>query len=259
MPLYKFKREYEKSWETFEGMPVYPNFRDDIHIARTVLEPHIGLPLLLGVDFGLSPAVIVGQLQGNSLKLFREFTTKNEGVQTFIPKVVSQLRILYPEWGLSQMHWYIDPAGFQRAQTDAKTCAQEMYDCARVINIEPGPVDIESRRSSVEHFLLYIDKDGAGLELNESLCPMIAAGFRGGYRYADKTIDIEPNKIVPTKDAHSHPHDGLQYMAWGARNMATDHGILNIPIPSYGFTESKDTTPRSNDYGRRKVSVHKIG
>ncbi len=252
LPLHQYLREYERNWQTFAGMPVFPNFRRDIHIAKQKLEPHLGLPLLFGWDFGLTPACIVGQLQGNSLKVLHEWVSKNEGIQTFAPKVMSHVKMLYPEWSnphKDHFH-FIDPAGFQRAQTDMRTCAQEMQDHAPIYNVEPGPVTFSKRKASVESFLLHIEKAGAGLELDPENCPTLLEGFAGGYRYADAQSDIETSKPTPIKDHHSHPHDAFQYLAYGARENSSLAGLnLDIARPYYSFAKEERPT-QELDYGR---------
>jgi hypothetical protein len=251
LPLHQYLREYERNWHTFAGMPVYPNFRRDIHISKHKIEPQLGLPLLFGWDFGLTPACIVGQMQGNSLKVLHEWVSKNEGIKTFAPKVMTECGFLYPEWSNpAKDHFhFIDPAGFQRAQTDARTCAQEMTESAPIVNLEPGPVVMTKRKGSVEHFLLYIDKDGSGMELDPEHTPTLTDGFAGGYRYADSQTDVESSKPEPIKDQYSHPHDAFQYLCFGALNKMQSYGQdITIPAPAYSFT--KDTTPRGNNYGR---------
>lgn len=251
LPLHQYLREYERNWHTFAGMPVYPNFRRDIHIAKHSIEPQLGLPLLFGWDFGLTPSCIVGQMQGNSLKVLHEWVSKNEGIKTFAPKVMTECSFLYPEWANpARDHFhFIDPAGFQRAQTDARTCAQEMTESANIVNLEPGPVVMTKRKGSVEHFLLYIDKDGSGMELDPEHTPTLTDGFAGGYRYADSQTDVESSKPEPIKDQYSHPHDAFQYLCFGALNKMQSHGMnIDIPAPQYSFTQ--DNPSRGNNYGR---------
>ena len=86
LPLHEYLREYEKSWETFAGMPVFPDFRRDVHVAESKCYPTMGLPLLFGWDFGLTPSCIVGQLEGNRLTVLLERVSKNEGIKTFAPR-----------------------------------------------------------------------------------------------------------------------------------------------------------------------------
>lgn len=244
IPLHKFMREYEKNWQTFEGMPVYPNFQLPLHVPTAKPKAIAGLPLLIGWDFGLTPSAVACQLQGNHLVVLREWVSQNEGIETFAPKVMNELLQLFPQHQdcRNQHFHFIDPAGFQRAQTDARTCAQTMQEAAPIYNVEPGPVDWESRRGAVEHYLLYTDKEGAGLQLDRDACPTLIEGFNGGYRYPDQTTDVEGNKPRPIKNAYSHPHDALQYVAWGAKQKTTQHKV-EIKVPSYRFGEST-TTPR---------------
>jgi hypothetical protein len=252
LPLYQYLREYEKSWSAFSGMPVYPNFRKDIHISSKKLEPHQGLPLLFGWDFGLTPSCILAQKQGNSLKVLKEWVSQNEGIQTFAPKVMSDVGQLYPAWSNPQkdhFHW-IDPAGFQKAQTDARSCAQVMQEYAPIYNLEPGPINLTDRKGAVEHFLLGIDKDGAWLELDPEEVSTLLAGFDGGYRYKDSQSSIETTKPEPIKDKHSHPHDAFQYLAWGAKEKLPSSIVdMEIPAPDYGFTHTSKRPERKLKYG----------
>lgn len=241
LPYHEYMREYEKSWETFSGMPVFPDFRKDIHIAKSKLEPHLGLPLLFGWDFGLTPACIVGQLQGSSLKIFREWISQNEGIKTFAPKVMSDAAIMWPQFADPRTNHYhfIDPAGFQKAQTDARTCAQEMMESGGVINLEPGPVAFTKRKDAVNHFLLKIDRAGAGLEVDEAWAPTLVAGLVGGYRYPDNMTEVESVRPAPIKDKYSHPCDAFEYLCAGARSKQHTSVIGDIPRPQYNFNHSK--------------------
>lgn len=245
LPMHQFLREYERNWQTFAGMPVYPDFQEHIHCPVKRPRAQTGLPLLAGIDFGLTPAFILGQLQNTSLKLFGEMVSQNESIKTFFPKVLEHLRLHYPQWPLDQIIFFIDPAGFNRNENDERTCALEMQEIAPGIQLEPGPVAWERRREAVEHYLLSISRDGAGLEIDAQACPVLVEGFKGGYRYPDKMTEVEALKPRPIKNAYSHPHDALQYLADGARSKAEQHDITHIPAPQYNFNH----TSRRNTYG----------
>lgn len=254
LPVHQFMREYERSWSTFIGQPVYPNFRNDIHLPMNKPQAHYGLPLLFGWDFGHTPAAIVCQLQGNSLKILKEWVTKNEAIRTFAPKVMKEVQQLWPEWGdpnKDHIH-FIDPAGFKRNENDMRSCALEMEEHAGITNLNPGPITWEDRRSAVETFLLYVDKDGAGMEINEGECNTLVTGFKGGYRYADSVNELQPDKVRPLKNYYSHVHDAFQYVCAGAKlNMTEPDTDINIPTPSYGFQKESATSSRRPDYGRK--------
>ncbi len=145
----------------------------------------------------------------------------------------------------------VDPAGFARSQVDERTCVQEMEEHAHVPNILPGPVTWVKRKSSVEHFLLSVTKDGAGLEINQTECPTLVEGFAGGYRYADGQADVETARPQAIKDHYSHVHDGFQYLCYGAlENLDISAQDLDIPIPQYGFTQGSQPPNKEKNYGR---------
>ena len=247
MPIREYMREYEKSWQTFEGLPVYGDFRKDIHVSPTRIDPEPGLPLIIGHDFGMSAAAVVCQLVGNQLRILKEFIGMNEGTKTFVPKVMGWITQTWPAFHDNDTHFIhaIDPAGFNRNPTDATTCANTMRVAAGCKQIKPGPMLFEPRKNAVEHFLLHIDREGPGLLISEKECPLIVEGFAGGYRYPDKAIDIEPNNLRPLKDNYSHPHDALQYAAHIARQGKRTGQQVSIPSPSYGF--GNDTTTSTNE------------
>lgn len=238
MPLRDFLMEYEKSWQTYEGKPVYADFNRTIHVKKGEMEPEPGLPLLLGWDFGLTPACVVGQLCGRQLRILHEFIETDGSINKLAPVVWSFLRINYAPWtGVEdKIYSFIDPNGFNRSQEDdTKTCARAMR-AAGFKKIAPGPVDWESRRSAVENFLVQTSKQGPGIIISES-CQVLVEGFSGGYRYPEKAIEIEPTKITPLKNKFSHPHDGLQYLCHGATSKQRAYDITTS-VPTYGFQKS---------------------
>lgn len=235
----RWQQEYEISWDSVAGKPVYPDFSKKLHL-RIDLEPEPGLPLLRGWDFGLTPACVVGQLQGRQLVILYEFIGLNMGIKRFCEEVaLPGCRVHFPAWNDSMKDWldFIDPAGLQKAQTDESTCAQHMW-TAGIRKIYPGPIDWESRRSGVEHFLLGAVRRGHQLEpallVDPQFCDTVVRGFTGGYQYPEKTIEVEPDgKIRPIKNRFSHPHDGLQYMASIAKLLTRPGSRGEIPIPAY--------------------------
>lgn len=238
MPQRKFLMEYEKNWETFDGKRVYEDFVKGVHSTPTKLRATPGLPLILGVDFGLTPAIVVCQLDGQQFRVLEEHCALGS-IDKLAKAVWSHLSLNYRNWTLEDdmILTCIDPAGNQRAQTDEKTCMQMLYK-ANFKKIIPGPIDWESRRSAVEHFLTGYTKQGPNLLLSELHCPILVGGFVGGYKYAEATHEVEPAKARPVKNNFSHPHDALQYaaaVAWGKQKQFTIFSKKNQQAPSYGF------------------------
>lgn len=251
MPIKDFMVEYERNWEAFDGKAVFEDYDKSRHEIKRAERPHLGLPLLCGWDFGLTPACIVAQLRGTQLHILREFVAAHSSIEKFAPAVMNDLLQYYPEWNDAKRDFfhYIDPAGLQQAQTDQRTCAGVMA-AQGLKNIFPGPVDWETRRKSVEHFLISHTKEGAGLQLFAPHCPKLTKGFAGAYRYPEKYAQIEPGKPRPIKDEYSHPHDALQYLAGGAVALLKKTGTLGkIPAPSYGNTGETKNDFRKAELG----------
>lgn len=256
MPRRKYLQEYELNWDSFEGLPVYGDFKRQLHMTEELLEPQLGLPLLLGWDFGLTPSAIVGQMQGNQLIILGEYVAVNESIDTFSPKVMNHLMIKYPSWNDQDKDFrhFIDPAGTFRTQTDSNTCMLEMRKQG-LRNISPGDVTWEKRKGAVNHFLMIHTKQGPGIIMNESTCPMLTKGFLGGFMYPESYGEIEPTKLRPLKNAYSHPHDALQYLCGGVLKQ-TKTIQSNIPTPQYGFTKGAGNT-KNKSQGSLKYGYEK--
>jgi len=237
MPEHQFNMEYEKSWHAYSGMPVYPDYQAGFHSTRESLEVDPSLPILCGVDFGLTPAIVLTQLWGTQLRIFKEFIETNGSVKKLGPVVIQWLKVHYPDaLALDGMlYTFIDPAGVRRSEADENTALNELVK-AGFKGVRSGPVDWESRRSAVENYLLRVNRHGAGLYVSERDCPITHEGFKGAYRYADSTAEVEQNKTRPIKNAWSHPHDAVQYVAWGAANTTRQHSS-HIPDPHYSFNQ----------------------
>jgi len=240
MPLIEYLREYELSWDTFEGFPVFPEFLP-IHKITEEPTPQPGLPMLIGFDFGLTPAAVVGQLQGDQLVIFKEFVEVNKAADVFIPEVISKLRMYYPEYSDLRKNWlcYGDPSGTFRKDTDANTCFRILHENG--FNPQPGPVTWEARRSNVVYFLQKLGKEGPAFQIYVPDCPTLVKGFEGGYRFPDRAGEIEPSKLRPIKDHFSHAHDAYQYLASGVRAISGRTSV-SIPRPRYasGFMQKDE-------------------
>jgi hypothetical protein len=240
MPIRRFKQEYELQWDSFEGLSVFADWDINVHGVKTDIKPQIGLPLLLGFDFGLTPAVIVCQMQEDTFCVLREYTALNMGAERFLQWLTPQLKIQYHLWQSFSRDYlvFIDPSGEFRKDTDEGTCAKVIDDFG-FKNIIPGPVAWEERKKSVEHFLTRRTMKGPSFQVCLQNCPILVRGFQGGYRYDDKVLELEPNKLRPKKDIHSHIQDALQMVTSRILNTRPS-AIIDVPVLSYKFTKDYD-------------------
>jgi hypothetical protein len=107
-----------------------------------------------------------------------------------------------------------DPAGTSRAQSDEKTCFQELSD--QGIPALPATTNEPvARREAVAKYLLKnCGPKYPGLIVHPR-CQRIRTGFLGGYCY--KRVHVagkgDMTREIPEKNVYSHPHDALQYAA----------------------------------------------
>jgi hypothetical protein len=238
LPVRDWMREYELHWDSYEGLPVFPDFSRQVHVKQN-LGPQFGLPLLRGWDFGLTPACIVAQLQGRQLIVLHEFTEMNMGADRFADIVLPQCAVLFPQWiGKGQWIDFIDPAGANRDQSNEGSCALTLD--SKGLQCIPGAVAFEDRRKAVEKLLTTFDKEGPCVLFDSTTCPVIIRGLEGGYRYPDSVLGREPNQLRPLKDEHSHPLDAFQYIATGIQTKKRPS--KGSQIPQIGFSFNKGRT-----------------
>ena len=220
---------------TADGKPVYPEYSDKIHVADEELEPNRFLPVYLGWDFGLTPSCIVGQMSPKGqLLILDEFIAEDMGIRQFASEVVKPA--LMNKYAGCKFESVGDPAGMNRAQTDERTCFQELLEVG--IASEPADTnDFIPRRESVAFFLNRLAGGEPGFLLSPN-CRMLRKGFIGGYRYERLKVVGERYRDRPVKDRFSHPHDALQYLALKVR----DGNRRNVRARSVGKSSAKAWT-----------------
>lgn len=236
MPIAQFRQEFELVWESFVGQSVYPDWNKSVHGSKSKIQPQIGLPLLLGVDQGLHPAVVVCQLQEETLVVLKEYTQVNMGGERFSQYTKEHLRVDFPEWPdlAEDFLMGMDPTGFNRRDVDERTYASAWTLAG--FKPHPGENGWEKRRQAVERWLIKFRKGEPCFRVNLDECPLLSEGFDGGYRYPDSAAEIEPSRIKPVKDKYSQPHDALQYIL---TYIESKQKVKKPSIPKLGYYKGR--------------------
>jgi hypothetical protein len=190
-----------------DGKPVFPEYSDDLHCTdKAAYLP--GATVYRGWDFGLTPACVLSHLTASGRWIvFDELVADNVGIERFSERVLQRMGEQYPGAKCEDVG---DPAGEQRAQTDEKTCFQILQ--AKGIQISAGAQDLAMRLESVRKPLNTLADGKPAFALNQR-CETLRRGFLGRYRYARMATSQERYTESPEKNAYSHPHDALQYVA----------------------------------------------
>lgn len=222
---------HAKFGKSLSGKPVFPSFNFDFHVAKEPLRyiKSGEKPLLLGLDFGLSPAMTVNQIDmhGRLLTLACA-TSEGSGITRFISEKIKPL--LAERFPGHPCVVIGDPAGSQRAQTDERSCFDILK--AEGFRVIPAKTNsITARISAVERQLARQVEGGPG-HLIDPGCTELIRALRGGYRYkVKKSGEMEDN---PEKNHHSHVADAHQYACLHA-----DGGGLFGGMPSIQRREVK--------------------
>lgn len=195
-----------------DGKPVYPEYIDSTHCAPEPLEPIPGRTIYVGIDFGLTPAAVLGQKTVlGQWRWIDEVVTENMGAVRFSEELGKVLRGRYQGF---EFAIYGDPAGDTRAQTDETTPFQILN--GRNIPAVPAPTnDPIVRREAVAGALTRMIDGKPGLLISPR-CKVTRKGMAGGYAY--KRVQVSGDERFhdkPDKNKFSHPCEAAQYMMIG--------------------------------------------
>lgn len=228
-----------------DGKPVYPEWNDSLHVKA--INPIPGIRLDIGMDFGLTPAAIITQTDARGrLLVLDELCGEDMAVRQFLQDVlVPQLVRIYPDWWNKRkdiekpmIKVFGDPAGAGRAQSDETDCFAEIK-AAELIAVPARSNAWLPRRGAVAWFLSKLS-NGQPVMLLDPCCKMLRKGFNGGYKYRRiQVVGEERFTDEPAKNAYSHPHDGLQYVAMeGGGVQAMKTPTKKHTAPAYAISDS---------------------
>ena len=208
---------------TVEGKVVYPAYRDSIHVPAVRMDAVPGLGLVLGADWGLTPAAAICQeLPDGRVRCLDEFVCTGTGIKRFATELSAYMRANYP--GCTVTTAYGDPAGMARGQEEESTCF-DIMNAGTPWRWKPAPTNDPTMRIEAVEALLNRMVDGQpGFQLNPG-CGILRKGFNGGYHFAKvATGGGQTFQEMPKKNQYSQPHDALQYAALG---MGGADAVLN--------------------------------
>ena len=194
-----------------EGKPVYPHFVTETHVATEEIPIAVGVPLYIGVDFGLTPAAVFGQKVRGRWLIQSEIVAIDMGIVRFSELLRQEIATRFSDL---EVLIYGDPAGDFRAQTDESTPFQIL----RGAGLRATPAPSNSVDLRLESVTAQLNKmaDGKSAFLVDRRCPSLIKGFEGGYAYKRIQASGERYDVKPEKNMYSHIHDALQYLLIGA-------------------------------------------
>lgn len=203
------------------GSPVYPEYKDALHLSK---EPPVvmrGMPLYLGIDLGLTPACAFGQMDNHgTVHIIDEIIGQNVGIRQFAEQyIVPRLTTKYA--GMPY-YAYCDPAGSQRGQNEAIAYIESLK-AGGLGFVQCAPTNsFKARRESVANYMLTLNRTGTSSFKVYENCKMLVKGFQGDYKYRrTRTSFGTVDSDSPEKNDASHIHDALQYLCMAIRMYAS--------------------------------------
>jgi len=201
---------HAKFGKSLSGQPVFKSFDRSAHVAKHEITPMFSqAPLIIGVDAGLTPAAVIGQ-QGydGRLVVYDSLISEDMGALRFIQERLKPL--LTNKFPGRQAMVVIDPAAFQRVQTDERTVA-DIYKNEGFL-VKPARTNsIAARIAAVEKYLTRVVDGKYGLIVDPEHANSLVQALAGKYRYKINTKGVKDEK--PEK---SHPwsdiSDAFQYL-----------------------------------------------
>jgi hypothetical protein len=204
---------HAKYGKSLSGQAVFrATFKPDFHIVYTGLKAIPGLPLMIGQDFGRTPASLIAQIDIHGrLVIYREVTSVDMGIEKFC---VSSLRTMMQTQFLGFNAFMIaDPSGRYKGQQGEESS----FDILKRLSFKvyPAPTnDLEPRLRAVEQLFLRSINGGGAILIDGVNCPQLVHALKFNYRYKRKKtgdLDETPDKSHPWSDLA----DCLQYLALG--------------------------------------------
>lgn len=222
-----WNREYEISYDTFEGKPVYQDFKEH-HIGESKYRP--GINVYRGWDFGYHhPACLFAFFDNiDRLCVVKEVLGHDEGIRDFISRVLRLSQQWFPDcYAGKRFLDTCDPAGQQPLSGESirfkegKQVATTSVDILNDMGVFPTSKGTEVIEGlEIIRQRLQMRNDGQyGIVVSHE-CPVLIDGFKGGYRYQEPKAGVT-EKEEPLKDGYyDHLHDCLRYIVVNYLNVA---------------------------------------
>jgi hypothetical protein len=205
-----------------KGKAVHPLFRGEgernSHVSPNALKFNPELELYVGMDFGLTPAVVFGQTIRGRVFVLGELYAEGVGAVSFAPVVKREILRRFGGLDLARVKFIGDPGSAVRSQTDEQT----PFDIFRQQGMPVRPAPGANRfskvggRKEVVDSLLERQVDGYQALMIDPGCRMLVQGLSGGYQF--KVTKSSFGEFVSddvVKNQYSHTADAFQYLLLG--------------------------------------------
>lgn len=201
-----------------DGLPVYPNWKDEWHGKPRRVTPIRGLPLVIGMDFGVTPAAAICQFTplGQLLIVGEVVTPKGHtqgAKQLYELALRPYLAVNFPGFKFRIVG---DPAGNKRFEGDTEGVKTPLGQLQALgADVSPAQTNKPEMRKAAMDSYLARAVDGEPALLIDSSCKTLLAGMAGRYHYRRVQVGGSEPKYEekPYKNHWSHVVESAEYVA----------------------------------------------
>jgi hypothetical protein len=194
---------------TKSGKPIYTDYVDSMHCREFELSPH--LPIAIGIDFGRTPAAVIGQRASNgNWRVRHELCSFDMGVKVFgehLARMIEEKCRRLPIGNVTG-----DPAG--NAKDGSDHTAFDLLKTSKIIARPAHTNELSVRHEAVNGAFRRLADGEPGLIIHPE-CKMLRRACLDGYRFRKLNLMGHRFADEPDKNEWSHVAEALQYMLLG--------------------------------------------
>lgn len=227
-----------KFGKSLSGQPVFRCFDTETHVAKNPVNV-LNTTLIVGVDAGLNPSAVIGQVAYDGRLIVHDAITGEEGGMGALRFIRERFKPLLANKfkGLAVLV-IIDPAAFQRAQTDERSVADIFK--AEGFAVKAARTNAVAARLAACESYMTRTTDGKPMLMLSQDAQLLAKALRGKYRYKVNSKgdrDDKPEKSHPWSDIA----DAFQYVCLHADGGSIfgspqGSGVRKVEVASYAWT-----------------------
>ena len=194
-----------------EGKPVWSEYDDSSMVDDCeVLD---GVPIQIGLDFGLTPAAVFAQRTPRGVwNVIHELVTFDMGLERFCILLKEDINRFFPK---HELQVWGDPAGVSRSTLNEETS----FDHLKTHGIIARPCatnNFQARREAVAMPMTRLIENKPGFRIDRK-CVRLRKCLSGGYHFKRVAIGAGQERFrdTPNKNEHSHIGDAAQYCLLG--------------------------------------------
>lgn len=243
------------------GLPVFPMFVRDFHIAKQPLVAQEQFPIHVGLDFGRRPAAVFMQCVGGRWFVLGELTALNTSAEDFAPAVKRYIARRFPAWLAAdgpKIHFWGDPSGeAKRSETNDDTAFSIFAKNGMLVRKADAGNRRTIRLETMTALLNRAVHGQPGIVFCPKECPKLTTAMGGAYVYRRKKVSGSPTyDDEPLKNEFSDPVDAcIEPLIGGGEGRATV-GRIERPKPVNTLRKA-DVFARGGGGGGARASVYR--